>query len=70
MNKLLVVIWMLTNLLIRDPKEVSNIKENLNCFRDYLNHYKQTISKNMDLTGAVGVVSESEEYINGNWQKI
>lgn len=53
---------MLTNLLTRYSKELSNIKENLNCFRDYLNHYKQTISKNMDLTCTAGVVSESEEY--------
>lgn len=46
----------------KGSKGLSNIKENLNCFRDYLNHYKQIISKNMDLTGVAGVVSEIEIY--------
>lgn len=58
----LVVIRMLTTLLIRDLKELSNIKKNLNCFRDYLNHYKQIISNIMDLAGGAGVVSEREIY--------
>lgn len=39
---------MLTNLLVRDPKELSSIIENLNCLREYINHHEQTISRNME----------------------
>lgn len=47
LNKLLVS-RMLTNVLVRDPNELGSIIENLNGLEEYVNHYKQTISRNME----------------------
>ena len=51
LNKHLVAIWMLTNLLERDTKELSSTTESLNCLREYLNHHAYTISRIMDIKG-------------------
>lgn len=70
MNKLLVVKWMLTHLLVRDPKELSSIIENLNCLREYINHHEQTISRNIVLKAAAGVALETEKHFNRYRQKV
>ena len=61
---------MLKNLLVRDPKELSSIIENLNCLREYINHHEQTISRNMEIKGAAGVALEAKKYFNGTRQKV
>lgn len=61
---------MLTYLLVRDPKELSSIIENLNCLREYINHHEQTISRNMVLKAAAGVALETEKHFNRYRQKV
>lgn len=53
MNSLLVELWMLKTLLVRDKKKVKSTVEKTYCFRQYLNH-KQNICKNMDIEGTAG----------------
>ena len=49
LNKCLVAIWMLTNLLERDTKELSSTTESLGCLREYLNHHEYTIGNGTPL---------------------
>lgn len=56
---------MLTNLLVRGPKELSCIRENRNHLRQYPNHYEWTICRNRDMNGAAGMASEVKALING-----
>lgn len=39
-------------------------------WRVYVNHHEQTISRNRELEGAVGMASEAEKHFNGNKQKV
>lgn len=56
---------LLTNLLVRDPNELSSIIGNLNGLGEYINHHEQTISRNMKPEAVAGVASEAEKHFNG-----